>query len=99
MLTRNEAFDIVSQKLQTMGTLTDPFIINEKCTIEKPFGWVFFYNSKRYLETGENSYRLAGNGPVIVNKYEASVEFFGTNRPPEEILAEYERKFAQRKQL
>mgnify|MGYP001952417046 CR=1 FL=1 len=28
---------------------------------EHEFGWVFFYNSKRYLETGEFSAALAGN--------------------------------------
>ncbi len=28
--------------------------------------WVVYYNSKRYLETGDASFALAGNGPVLV---------------------------------
>ena len=28
--------------------------------------WVVYYNSKRYLETGDSSFALAGNGPVLV---------------------------------
>ena len=77
-----------------MSTSADPFVVVEKNTVEKPFGWVFFYNSKRYVETGEFRYRLAGNGPVIVNKHNGSVEFFGTNKPPQEIVEEYEKKLA-----
>jgi len=26
--------------------------ILEQATIEKPYGWVFFYQSKKYLKTG-----------------------------------------------
>jgi hypothetical protein len=92
MLTKPEALELVSNKLQNMSTSDDPFAIVDAETIEKPFGWVFFYNSQKYLETGEFSYRLAGNGPVIVNKHNGSVEFFGASRPPLEIVEEYERK-------
>ena len=94
MLTQTEALEIISKKLQQMSTSADPFVVVEKNTVEKPFGWVFFYNSKRYVETGEFRYRLAGNGPVIVNKHNGSVEFFGTNKPPQEIVEEYEKKLA-----
>lgn len=75
-----------------MSTSADPFVVVENSTIEKPFGWVFFYNSKRFVETGESRYRLAGNGPVIVNKHTGSVEFFGAAKPPLEFVAEYEQK-------
>ena len=40
--------------------------IIESMTIEKPYGWIFFYNSRRYVETGELAYALIGQGPVIV---------------------------------
>jgi hypothetical protein len=75
-----------------MSTPADPFIVVENDTIEKSFGWVFFYNSKKFLETGEFRQRLAGNGPVIVNKHNGSIEFFGTNKPPQEIVEEYEKR-------
>ncbi len=94
MLTKSEALEIVSKRLQQMSTSADPFVVVEKSTVEKPFGWVFFYNSKKFLETGEYRHRLAGNGPVIVNKHNGSVEFFGASRPPLEIVAEYEQKLA-----
>jgi hypothetical protein len=94
MLTKTEALEIVSKRLHQMSTSVDPFIVVKASTIERPFGWVFFYNSKRFLDTGESRYRLAGNGPVIVNKQNGSVEFFGAGKPPQEIVAEYEQKLA-----
>lgn len=94
MLTKQEALEIVSKRLQQMSTFVDPFVVVEKSTIEKPFGWVFFYNSKRFVETGESRYRLAGNGPIIVNKHNGSVEFFGSAKPPQDIVMEYEQKLA-----
>ena len=94
MLTKTEALELVSKRLSNMSSPSDPFVVVEKSTIEKPFGWVFFYNSKKFIETGEFCYRLAGNGPVIVNKEDGSVQFFGANRPPLELVAEYEQKLA-----
>lgn len=54
--------------------------------------WIFFYNTKRYLETGEFSEALAGNGPILVNKSTGAIEAFGTAIPLERLFAEYEKK-------
>jgi hypothetical protein len=94
VLTKREALELVSELLQPMGNARDSFVVVDKHTIEKSFGWVFFYQSKRFVETGEFRYRLAGNGPVIVNREREIVEFFGTDRPPQNVSQEYERKLA-----
>jgi Immunity protein 35 len=94
MLTKPEALALVSRKLQEKSPADDEFIVVEKHTIERPFGWVFFFNSKKYLETGINSYRLAGNGPVIVNKHSGAVEFCGTRKLPQQSIDEYERSLS-----
>jgi hypothetical protein len=59
---------------------------------ETDHAWIFFYNTKRYLETGEFSEALAGNGPILVNKRTGVVEAFGTAIPLEKLFAEYEKK-------
>jgi hypothetical protein len=94
MLTKTEALELISSKLQQIGTPTDPFVVVEKSTIEKPFGWVFFYNSKKFVDTGVSRYRLAGNGPVIVDKFTGTVEFYGSGKPVEEIIQDYEKELA-----
>jgi hypothetical protein len=60
MLTKEEALKLVSAELQRMSPPDDPFVIVEDCTIERPFGWVIFYNAKKYLETCIYGYRLFG---------------------------------------
>jgi len=92
ILTKEQALEIVSTKLHQMSSSDDPFMIVEADTIERPFGWVFFYNSKKFIETGLLKYRLAGNGPVIVNKTTRTVEFYGTNKPVEELIKGYEQE-------
>lgn len=42
-----------------------PTILDE-ITIEKEFGWVFFYQSYAYVKTENNP--LAGNAPLIIDK-------------------------------
>jgi hypothetical protein len=96
MLTRLEALELVSKELQRRSPPNDLFVVVEKHTIEKAFGWVFFYNSKKYLEKGTFRFRLAGNGPVIVNKDTGAIEFFGSNEPPEELIRDYEGRSAER---
>jgi hypothetical protein len=95
MLTKPEAMELVAKKLRQMSTPDVPFVVDDAGTIEKPHGWVFFFNSKQYLETEDYRYALAGNGPVIVNKHDATVEFFGTFKSPSEFIAEYESKLAE----
>lgn len=95
MLNKIMALELVSNELRRRSPSDDPFIVVENRTIEKDFGWVFFYNSKKYLETGASRFRLAGNGPVIVNRQTSNIEFYGSNRPPEEIIRDYERKLAK----
>ena len=44
--------------------------IPEDATIEEDFGWVFFYQSKRYMTSRKFVDRLAGNSPVIISESE-----------------------------
>lgn len=59
-------------------------------TIERNFGWVFFYDSKEHARTGEFQYMLAGNAPFIVMKSDGSVEVTGTALPVESYLERFE---------
>ena len=59
---------------------------------ETVHAWVFFYNTKEYLETGDFSEALAGNGPILVNKVSGEIEAFGTAVPLDELFAEYDKK-------
>ena len=55
----------------------------------------FFSLIEKYLETSQIRFALAGNGPIICNKYNGEVVFCGTNKPPDELIMENEQKFRQ----
>ena len=64
-------------------------------TISTDYGWVFFYNSARYLETGDVRFALARNGPLVVMKATGEVLPLDTARPVEHYLAELEKELGQ----
>ena len=55
-------------------------------------GWFFCFQSKEYLETGDNSALLAGNAPFIIDKDSGDIHSLGTAYPLEVYLQEYEEK-------
>ena len=50
-------------------------VILDEYVQEEDFGWVFPYQSKRYVETDEMSYALAGNSSLIVSRQDGSLHF------------------------
>jgi hypothetical protein len=65
-----------------------PVILDDK-TIERDFGWVFFYQSREHIETGDFGSILLGNAPVIVDRDDGSLHVTGTAQPIESYLAKY----------
>lgn len=68
----------------------DQCVILEDKTIEKEWGWVFFYQSKKYIETGDIGEMLAGNAPFIVNKKNGRLYETGTAEDIEYYIKEFE---------
>lgn len=91
MITKIEAESLAQEQLRKMEKPDLPFAINDSKTLERPFGWVFFYNSKKFIETRDIRYQLAGNGPIVVNKHSRAVTVLGTNKPVQALIEEYEK--------
>lgn len=62
----------------------------DNLTIIKPYGWVFFYNTRRYAETGDVLYALGGNGPVVVERETGRMSHLGTLHVAEQSIAAFE---------
>jgi hypothetical protein len=58
--------------------------------IAKPYGWVFFYNSREFIQTGNRRAAWAGNAPFLIERVNFNLKVFGTALPIERYLAEYE---------
>ncbi|MCA9251446.1 MAG: hypothetical protein KDA54_09970 [Phycisphaerales bacterium] len=93
VLTKQEAEAIVRAHLERISK-SDPrgveVEIVSDATIERPFGWVFFYNSVEFLRTGKLSSMLAGNAPIIINKQDGVLCDTGTAYPVEHYIKNYE---------
>ena len=61
-------------------------------TLEEDFGWVFFYTSKLFVETGDYKFSLAGNAPVIVDREDGSIHITGTANPLAQYLYEHRKR-------
>lgn len=68
----------------------DELVIADDSTIEKHWGWVFFYSSRLRLQTGETRFALAGNAPLIVARSTGQVTETGTARPISAYIEDYE---------
>ena len=95
MLTKNEARQLVDARINAENPYSvkkvELAIIDDE-TIEKEYGWVFFYETKEYLKTGDILDTVVGNAPYIVNKYTGEVIETGTAYPIEDYIAEYEKE-------
>lgn len=66
----------------------EELVIVDEYTIERPWGWVFFYTTRGWRH-GDINYALGGNAPYMVNR-NGSIRFAGTALPIEEHIRTYE---------
>jgi hypothetical protein len=95
MLTKSDAQLLVESELSNLDS-NDGLQIVEDSTSEYSWGWVFYYQSKEYLETGDFRDRLAGNAPYIVNKISGEIRCTGTAHNIEYYVGEYEAEIRER---
>ena len=76
MIDYNESLSIVNLYLKELEGKIElsskrskiELMLIESATMEKTYGWIFFYNSRQYIEEGNMSLALAGNTPLIVEQ-------------------------------
>jgi hypothetical protein len=68
----------------------DEWVILDAHTIERRWGWVFFYDSRRHRETGDVRLAVAGNAPYFVRRTDGVVFVTGTAYPIERYIGDFE---------
>jgi len=61
------------------------FAIMRDHVVERAYGWVFSFNPRRYLETGDSEYMLGGNGPLLVSRATGRIVQLPTRRTSETL--------------
>jgi hypothetical protein len=95
MLNRNQAKAIAAQHIRDLSPGLVDVVIVDRLTVEKPYGWVFHYDSKRYVETLDDRYALWGNGPVLVESNGTVHQIGSAQGAAEKYLNELERRMSQ----
>jgi hypothetical protein len=90
-MTREEARALVEEFLESGPDSGDAgVVIIDSATLERSWGWVFLYQSREYLETGNDSDALVGNAPVIVDRATGRLHETGTADPIDTYLHNFE---------
>lgn len=67
-----------------------PLVVVDAATVSKPYGWVFFYSTKEWLETRDIKTMVVGNGPIVYDCRSGKIHQLGTATRPEEQIKEWE---------
>jgi hypothetical protein len=91
MVSENEAYAIcyaqINQPDLSWPEKPEIVIIS---TVEREHSWVFYYQSKPYVEHGDFGQSLVGNGPCVVVKSDGCFAFTATFPPIDERVSEAE---------
>ena len=91
MITRREAGIVALQFVRELAVESGlDLVLLDEYTIERSFGWMFFYTTRQAYETGDPRYGLGGNAPVIVDRTDGSLHATGTAYDAEPYLDAYE---------
>ncbi|WP_213277322.1 hypothetical protein [Chryseobacterium indologenes] len=92
MLTEQQVIEIaknyVKERKEKSGL---DLVILDNEAIKKPYGIIFFYNTKKYNDTrNDDDNTLLGNAPFLVENKTGNIVVFGTSKSEEYYIQEYE---------
>ena len=93
-ITRERAVEIARAAIAPLKRGTE-FVLLEDQTVEKDWGWVFRYGTRKYAETRDPRAVIPGTGPLVVDRADGATTFLSTSVPPDRAIAEYEKRRGQ----
>ena len=88
MINKKKAIQIAEEWVKKESAQYDLVLLHEH-TLEFESGWVFFYQTKEYVETGDITQMVGGNAPIIIDKNDGSLHVTGTALPVEKYIRDY----------
>lgn len=99
MITQQQAeklvYDAINQK--DLSWQDKPEMVITKVE-PHPLGWVIFYTSRPYHETGDFKFAIAGNAPYLVSHEDGTMIPTGTRPPVEDRIQEAAEKLTKQLQ-
>ncbi|WP_046246005.1 YrhB domain-containing protein [Hymenobacter terrenus] len=92
MLTKQEARKIALTTLSVIGELPGndalDLVLIEPLVVESDLAWLFPFNTREYVHTGNVRAMAIGVGPIVVNR-ETGIAFVAPPMPTKHLLAQY----------
>ena len=95
MLTKEEARELAYNQIKNHCV---ECVIMDEYTMEEEFGYMFFCQSKQFVQTRHMRDMLVGGGGIIVNKHDGLVQQTGSNRPAEYFAKKYLEEWKRERQ-
>ncbi len=95
-ISKPEALEIAHRAIAELSVQHD-FVLMPERTEEREFGWVFFYATQRYLDTGDRKHLVPGTAPFVVLRADGAIEHLATSIPPARAVDIYEKQWRERK--
>ena len=86
-ISREDATAIARVEVERLGR--GAFALLDSATAEVDVGWVFFFQSARNVETGNERDALAGNGPMLVDRRDGSLHHCWSGEPWDAAVDRY----------
>ena len=87
MLTLDEAKAIATNEISGMSRPDLELVVLDEFTIAKPYGWVFFFNTRKFQENKDTGSAIFGNGPIVVRHNKKVVRLTSAMDSDESIAA------------
>jgi hypothetical protein len=90
MISETKTVEIAREFIARVASAVDGGVaISLPETMRMTYGWTFFYNSRRYLETGDPLETLGGNGPIVV-EHDGRLHVLPSSTDPAVAIMEFE---------
>lgn len=89
MMDKAKASEIAMKRLSGMEPEVGASLVLTEVR-EFEFGWLFFYNSKAYVDSGDISDALAGNAAFLIDSNAGDIHVLGTANPIEFYLRDFQ---------
>ena len=90
MITKSQAIHLAEEYIGEASKKSGyHLVLLSEDIVEFDLGWVFTYQSKKFVETGDILEMVTGNAPIIINKQDGSVYETGTGYSIKKYIDDY----------
>jgi hypothetical protein len=91
VITREEAVRLATAFVERNSPPGPLVLLDTSATAERPYGWLFRYDTATALKTGDPDESLLGCGPLLVRREDGRIVRFSSAYSTDAALRAYER--------